>query len=119
MVKIDMKMPESCMGCKLTYTADGFWICAPIGINLDHVKRGERHPDCPLHPLDDEICVGDEVYDERTLVKSVVWRINERSIFHVDVKGYSWVDDKKFLVKTGRHFDEVEALLKKMRGKEE
>ncbi len=116
MIKIDMMMPATCSACRFE---NGDLSCIVTGLDTYSVRGFDRHPDCPLHPLDDEIRVGDEVYDERTLVKSVVWRINERSIFHVDVKGYSWVDDKKFLVKTGRHFDEVRTLLQKMRGEEE
>ena len=62
----------------------------------------------------EEIHVGDEVYAEDKEIKYVVTGISEESAHLVDCKGnFAWT--KTYVLhKTGKHFNEIENVLKKM-----
>ena len=54
MVGIDMKMPSSCLSCKLSYYLSYGHLMCPY--RKDEVSRyaTERHPYCPLRDLEDK-----------------------------------------------------------------
>lgn len=119
MIGIDIKMPKACMCCDLEYWADGYGDrCSATFAKTTHNREKSRHPDCPLHLLDDdEIRIGDEVitsYGARAVVLGIDSRTD--SLFTVCSDGSCGTHGAQHFTKTGRHFDEAEALLKKMRG---
>lgn len=120
MIRIDMKMPKACMCCDLEYLASGFGNrCAAIFAETTYNREKSRHPDCPLRPLYDEIRVGDEVrFGDGETFRGVVLdeAIVSGAWLVFTENGCVEAFDEKDIRCTGRHFDEVETLLKKMRG---
>ena len=71
----------------------------------------------------DEIRVGDEITCIATLsigasypkiVRGVVWKIDDDEYCHI-LGDYDFIRSKNALVKTGRHFDQIEEVLEQMR----
>lgn len=120
MIGIDMKMPRTCGECILGKKITSQYFACPV---LDKaIPTGHKSPNCPLHPLDEEIRVGDEVSSMTGL--GVITYINgtsEVSVVWSDGSCGTRPFDKflKSFSKTGRHFDEVETLLQKMRGEDD
>lgn len=117
-----MEMPTRCKRCDLEYyDDDGHTVCAATNLFTDNNRYNSRRSDCPLHPLDDDkICVGDEVcFEDGETFKAVVLdeSVVNGSWCVLTENGCFSVFDEKKLHRTGRHFDEVETMLKKMRGK--
>ena len=119
MIGIDMKMPKRCGECQ--FESD-HRRCFITGESV--VMRGPfgRSDSCPLHPLDDEIHVGDEVCfnDGETFKAVVLDAVSVNELWCVLTEnGCISIFDEKNIHRTGRHFDEVETMLKKMRGEED
>lgn len=51
MIKIDMMMPIMCSACRFE---NGNLSCIVSGLDTYSIRGFDRHPDCPLHPLDEE-----------------------------------------------------------------
>lgn len=119
MIRIDMEMPKCCGDCDLENNG---CFCVVTGDNTFSYRNKWRMDSCPLHPLDDEIRVGDEVcFGDGETFKAVML---DKSVVNgswcvLTENGCVSVFDEKKLHRTGRHFDEVETLLKKMRGEED
>ena len=125
MIGIDIKMPKRCGECpiamRMSCIPDVFY-CPAIRQQITCEGHGEnRHPDCPLHPIDDEIRVGDEVYlvNDESIKGVVIEQLLNDSWTVFTENGCTEFLDKKEIRRTGRHFDEVEILLKKMRGEDD
>ena len=122
MIGIDMKMPIDCAHCPMDHDTYGGGYCLLTDTSTNAVRFVRRSDNCPLHFLDDEIHVGDEVcfndgesFNGVVLDESVVngsWCI-------LTENGCVSAFDEKKLHRTGRHFDEVETMLKKMRGEDD
>lgn len=118
MIGIDMKMPKLCDECILADKIGQYFGCPVLN---KAIPTGYKSPDCPLHYLDDEIRIGDEVLNTVNGWKYVVTRIDpcgDLSVLHCP-SGRATCVSKSNVKCTGRHFDEVKALLKKMKGEEE
>lgn len=117
MIGIDMKMPHSCRDCDILDAANG-----QCSITHAIAFTDKRLSDCPLHPLDDEIRVGDEVcFNDCESFKAVVLdeSIVNGSWCVLTENGCVSIFDEKKLHRTGRHFDDVVMMLKKMRDEED
>ena len=123
MIGIDMEMPKRCGECpiamSMSFIPDVFY-CPAIRQQITCEGHGEdKHPDCPLYPLDEEIQVGDEVcFEDGETFKAVVLdavSVNELWCVLTE-NGCISIFDEKNIHRTGRHFDVVEALLKEIRG---
>ena len=117
MIGIDMKMPHSCSDCDIFDATN-----RQCSITHAIAFTDKRLSDCPLHPLDDEVRVGDEVcFEDGETFKAVVLdKFNINGLWlALTENGCVNVFDEKTFHRTGRHFDEVEILLKKMRGEED
>lgn len=120
MIGIDMKMPKRCFECpieKPVPMSTGH-VCQITGRTTSEIRGAIREKDCPLRklPEDDKIRVGDEVitsYGSRAVVLGIDSYTD--SLFTVCSDGSCGTHGTQHFTKTGRHFDEVEALLKKMR----
>lgn len=117
MIGIDMEMPKTCSECQLEIDHRR---CFITGESV--VMRGPfgRPDSCPLHPLDDKIRVGDEVRNnivESRGIVTFVWQDGDVNVVIENGTVGMWV--KGMVERTGRHFDEVEALLRKMRGEDD
>ena len=123
MIGIDIKMPKACMCCELECWASGYGNrCSATFAETTYIRAKSRHPDCPLHPLDDEIHVGDEVcFEDGESFKAVVLdAVSVNGLWCVLTEnGCISIFDEKNIHRTGRHFDEVETMLKKMRGEDD
>lgn len=118
MIGIDIKMPKACMCCELEYWASGYGNrCSATFAETTYIRAKSRHPDCPLHPLDNEIRIGDEVKVKQ--ITGVVVKIDEHGVRCIDEMGNGLRFEVNDMTRTGRHFDEVETMLKKMRGEDD
>lgn len=120
MIKIDMEMPRTCGECILgKKITSQYFACQVLG---KEIPTGHKSPNCPLHPLDDEIRVGDEVcFNDCESFKAVVLdeSIVNGSWCVLTENGCVSIFDEKKLHRTGRHFDDVVMMLKKMRDEED
>ena len=120
MIKIDMEMPRTCDKCILANEITSKYFACPVIEKA--IPTGHKSQNCPLHPLDDVIRVGDEVcFNDGESFKGVVLdeSVVNGSWCVLTENGCVSVFDEKKLHRTGRHFDEVETMLKKMRGEAE
>lgn len=113
MIGIDMEMPESCDECILADKIGQYFGCPVLN---KAIPIGHKSNNCPLHPLDDEIRIGDEVKVKQ--ITGVVVKIDKHGVHCIDERGNGLRFEVNDMTRTGRHFDEVETLLKKMKGKE-
>ena len=122
MIGIDMKMPKVCSECLIAMSLRGtdVFYCPAIRQQITCEGHGKnRHPDCPLRPLDDnEIRVGDEVrhYGDVGVV-TYVWEDGDVDVVMMNGRVATWGEED--VERTGRHFDDVVMMLKKMRGEED
>ena len=119
MIGIDMEMPKRCGECQ--FESD-HRRCFITGESV--VMRGPfgRSDSCPLHHLDDEIHVGDEVRLSGMIGTGInIWTDYTGTTLYDVLRrnGGATAWEAKQCIKTGRHFDEVRTLLQKMRGGED
>ncbi len=124
MIGIKMNMPKNCRECQIERPVpmSTSTVCQFTKITTNEVRGAIREKHCPLCelPEDDKISVGDEVitsYGARVVVLGI--DSYDDSLFTVCSDGSCGKHDVKDFAKTGRHFNEVEILLKKMRGKDD
>lgn len=117
-----MEMPRNCINCPLEYWSDESAVCAPLKRRIFTNRSISRLPNCPLHPLDDNVIhVGDEVRLSGMIGTVInIWTDYTGTTLYDVLRrnGGATAWEAKQCIKTGGHFDEVEALLKKMRGEE-
>lgn len=113
MIGIDMMMPASCCTCRFE---NGNLSCTVKGYDTLGVRSTGRHPNCPLHYLDDGICVGDEVFNVVNGWRYVVTHIfpdGDLSVLHCP-DGRATTINRANVWRTGLHYNVVETLLNKM-----
>jgi hypothetical protein len=122
MIGIKMDMPKKCGECPIrmsVYGTDVFY-CPAIRQRVYEGCDENRHPDCPLCelPEDDKIRVGDEVHNfNRHGIVVFIWKDGDVDVVTKSGKGETWGRDG--IERTGRHFDDVVMMLKKMRGEDD
>ena len=95
----------------------GFQLTTEVTANLSYQEAKSKFE--AWMKSEDEINVGDEIYSDGDYEKAVVMEIyGDGSVSVYTKSGHTehWWNKMHNLKKTGRHFDEVEELLKKMRG---
>lgn len=122
MIQIDMKMPENCSKCKLENInmMGTAYACRITGKRTTGVREAIREEHCPLREIKDEdneadpdkLEVGDEVINDGDY-GVVTWIDDEIMVMWGDGSSGYW--EKENLVKTGRHYDEISAVLKKLK----
>lgn len=125
MIGIKMDMPKKCGECplemSLSYRTDVFW-CPAIRRETTYECHDEnRHPGCPLCELPDDgkIRVGDEVTDDSGERYAVTYIWEGGGVDVLTLNGITHSFDPGVIKRTGRHFDEIETLLQKMRGEDD
>lgn len=124
MIGIDMEMPKRCFECPIERHVVGSTnrVCQITGEKTSEIRGAIRGKYCPLRKLpgDGKIRVGDEVttsYGSHAVVLGIDSYTD--SLFTVCSDGSCGTHGTQHFTKTGRHFDEVEILLKKMRGEDD
>lgn len=121
MIGIDMKMPENCSKCKFeNFNMMGAaYACRFTAKRTTGVREAIREEHCPLREIKDDdikadadqLEVGDEVINGGDY-GVVTWIGNDVMVMWNDGSSGHWdPDDVK---KTGRHYDEISAVLKKL-----
>ena len=122
MIEIDMKMPENCSKCKLENInmMGTAYACRITGKRTTGVREAIREEHCPLREIKakdneadpDKFEVGDEVIDNGDY-GVVTWIGDDIIVMWNDgSSGYYGPADVK---KTGRHYDEISAVLGKLK----
>ncbi len=120
MIGIKMDMPKKCGECPIGLSFHGMdvFYCPAIRQGTYEGCDESRHPDCPLHLLGDQILVGDEVrYCENVGIVTYVWEDGDVDIVAMNGRVATWGEED--VERTGRHFDDVVMMLKKMRGEDD
>ena len=122
MIGIDMKMPENCSECKIeSFNMMGTaYACRITGKRTTGVREAIREEHCPLREIKDEdieadadqLEVGDEVINDGNY-GVVTWIYDDVMVMWKDGSSGHW--EKEDLEKTGRHYDEISAVLKKLK----
>lgn len=121
MIGIDMKMPKTCDECQLADKIGTAYYACPFLHTA--IPTGHKGGKCPLHELPDDgkIRVGDEVRNNIVGCNGIVTFVWVDGSVDVVItengRAIQW--GKGDVERTGRHFDEVEALLRKMRGEDD
>ena len=118
MIGIDMEMPVNCKVYSLEFGYGGNYVCSPLRLNTTENRDESRKAKCPLHELvnDDKINIGDEVRINCSGRRGIVLNITAYGKYTIlDIFGNVDFHFEQDFTKTGRHFNEVEALLQKMR----
>jgi len=117
-------MPIKCCDCPIEKCVVGSinHVCQITGEKTSEIRGAIRGNRCPLRelPEDDKIRVGDEVitsYGSRAVVLGIDSYTD--SLFTVRSDGSCGTHGIQHFTKTGRHFDEAEIMLKKMRGEDD
>ena len=122
MIGIDMKMPENCSKCKfeninMMGTA---YACRITGKRTTGVREAIREEHCPLREIKDEdieadadqLEVGDEVINDGDY-GVVTWIDDDVQVMWSDGSSGYW--RKEDLVRTGRYYLEILAVLEKLK----
>lgn len=120
MIGIEMKMPENCSKCKIEKFAMNGYTCQITEKRTTGVREAIREKHCPLREIKDEDNEADadqlEVGDEILLNDKfgvVTWIGGAIIVMWPDgSSGYWNPNDAK---KTGRHYDEISAVLEKLK----
>lgn len=123
MIGIDIRMPKRCGECPIGLSLLGtdVFYCPAIRQGTYEGCDKNRHPDCPLHPLDNKIRVGDEVYNNIVGFNGIVtfvWPDGDVDVVAENGRAITWGKGDS-IERTGRHFDEIATLLWKMRGEDD
>ena len=106
------------MGVKERDLCFGFQLTTEVTANLTYQEAKDKFEKWMEN--ENEIHVGDELKDDGN-IRAVVLDIMDEDYVSYEVFTENGIVDewqKGIVVKTGRHFDEAEVLLKKMRGEE-
>ena len=98
----------------------GFQLTTEVTANLSYQEAKSKFE--AWLKQKDEICVGDEIYSDGDFENSIVMETYGDGSVSVYTKSgciEHWYNKVHNLKKTGRHFDEIEELLKKMRDTDE
>lgn len=121
MIGIDIKMPIDCAHCPMDHDTYGSGYCLLTGTTTNAVRFVKRSDNCPLHPLDNKIRVGDEVYNNIVGFNGIVtfvWPDGDVDVVAENGRAITWGKGDS-IERTGRHFDEIATLLWKMRGEDD
>ena len=120
MIMIDMEMPKNCMKCPFenyNFMLGTNSACRITGKRTTGIREAIREEHCPLNEVTeaekDPLKVGDVIFQDGDF--GIVTWIDDNNIIVMWDDGSSGYHDSGDVEKTGKHFDEIERIMEKLK----